>query len=98
MSEFHTLSPSPSPAGDKPRWYLARDGERQGPLTTAKLYAMAGEDRLETSDLVWRPGFPAWRQAGEVAGLLSPPPLPQGMRAVPSAETAPPPLPFASGE
>ena len=76
MSEFHTLSPSPSPAGDKPRWYLARDGERQGPLTTAKLYAMAGE----------------------VAGLLSPPPLPQGIRAMPSAEPAPPPLPFASGE
>jgi hypothetical protein len=97
MSEFHTLSPAPSP-GDKPRWYLARDGERQGPLTTAKLYAMAGEDRLETSDLVWRPGFPAWRQAGEVAGLLSPPPLPQGIRAMPSAETPPPPLPFASGE
>ena len=96
MSELHTLSPTPSPAADRPRWYLARDGERQGPLTTAKLYAMAGEDRLDPTDLVWRPGFPAWRQAGEVAGLLSPPPLPQGMRAIAGAEA--PPLSFASGE
>jgi GYF domain 2 len=99
MSDIYNLPPYAPASTEKPRWYLARGGERQGPLTNSKLYAMAADDHIEMTDLVWRPGFPAWKPAGEVAGLLTPPPLPQGMKG-PSAPEAdrPPPLPVASGQ
>ncbi len=77
MTSVYFPAASSSPLSEKPRWYLARGGERQGPLPASKLFALAGEDKLEPSDLVWRPGFLGWRTAGEVPGLLIPPPLPQ---------------------
>lgn len=78
MSDIFQLPDSPSASTEKPRWYLARGNERHGPFPDSKLYALAGEDRIELGDLVWRPGFLAWTYASEVAGLLTPPPLPQG--------------------
>jgi GYF domain 2 len=87
----------PSMAGEKPRWHLARSGERHGPFTDSKLFALAGEDMIEPGDLVWRPGFTAWAQATDVPGLLTPPPLPQGMKTQPAADSMqPPPMPGAS--
>jgi len=82
----------PSSPTEKPRWYLVRGNERHGPFPDSKLYALAGEDRIEPGDLVWRPGFLAWTQASEVSGLLTPPPLPQGMK------SSPPALPVAVGD
>jgi GYF domain 2 len=86
----------PSMPAEKPRWYLARGGERHGPFTDSKLFALAGEDMIEPGDLVWRPGFTAWTQATEVPGLLTPPPLPQGMKSKPADPAQPPALPGAS--
>jgi hypothetical protein len=82
---------SPAHASQRPRWYLGRGGERHGPITDAKLFALAAEDMIAPSDLVWRPGFLSWVAAGEMPGLLIPPPLPNaiGGRAMPNADPAP---------
>ena len=82
---------SPAHASQRPRWYLGRGGERHGPITDAKLFALAAEDMIAPSDLVWRPGFLSWMSAGEMPGLLIPPPLPNavGGRAMPGADPAP---------
>lgn len=82
---------SPAHASQRPRWYLGRGGERHGPITDAKLFALAAEDMIAPSDLVWRPGFLSWIAAGEMPGLLIPPPLPNAIvgRAMASADPAP---------
>ena len=84
-------SPSPASASQKPRWYLARGGERHGPIADAKLFSLAAEDLIAASDLIWRPGFLSWISAGEMPGLLIPPPLPNslGSRPIASPEPAP---------
>lgn len=81
----------PTSSSQKPRWYLARAGERHGPIGDAKLFSLAAEDLIAPSDLVWRPGFLAWISAGEIPGLLIPPPLPgsAGGRAGSGADPAP---------
>src|SRR5690348_12591459 len=89
---FETATaPSPASASQKPRWYLARGGERHGPIAEAKLFSLAAEDLIAASDLIWRPGFLAWVAAGEVPGLLIPPPLPNslGGRPISSPDLAP---------
>ncbi len=63
----------------RPRWYIARTGEKQGPLTLSAIVALAENDAIEPDDLVWRPGFLAWIEAGQVPGLLIPPPLPEAI-------------------
>ncbi|HKT17414.1 MAG TPA: DUF4339 domain-containing protein [Stellaceae bacterium] len=87
----NATSSSPAHASPRPRWYLARGGERHGPIADAKLFALAAEDMIAPSDLVWRPGFLSWVSAGEMPGLLIPPPLPNaiGGRAMASADPAP---------
>ncbi len=82
----------PASSSKKPRWYLARAGERHGPIDDAKLFSLAGQDLIAATDLVWRPGFLAWISAGEVPGLLIPPPLPNslGGRSMPDLDDAPP--------
>jgi hypothetical protein len=72
----------------RPRWYVARSGERQGPFTLAAIAALAENDAIEPDDLVWRPGFLAWIEAAQVPGLLIPPPLPEAIAA--PAKTAAP--------
>lgn len=77
MTSRYLPAASSPPLSEKPRWHLARGGEPRGPLPASKLIALAGEDKLDPTDLVWRPGFLGWRKADEVPGLLIPPPLPQ---------------------
>lgn len=58
-------------------WYFSRNGERYGPLTSAKLKELATKRRLARTDLVWRDGMNDWTQAGEIKGLFpSPAPPP----------------------
>jgi uncharacterized protein DUF4339 len=87
----NATSPSSVHTSQKPRWYLGRGGERHGPITDAKLFSLAAEDMIAVSDLVWRPGFLSWVAAGEMPGLLIPPPLPNaiGGRAMAGADPAP---------
>lgn len=68
-------------------WYYVKQGQRQGPLTTDALKALAATGQLQRSDLVWRDGMSEWAQGGSVAELF-----PQ------TAPTASPsPAPSASG-
>lgn len=62
-------------------YFVALDGQQQGPCTIAELGALVQQRRLLADTLVWRSGMSDWvRGADEpaVAGLLAqlPPPLP----------------------
>jgi len=70
---------TPAAAG----YFVALDGQQQGPYTVAELGALVQQRRLLADTLVWRSGMKDWvRGADEpaVAGLLAqlPPPLPAG--------------------
>jgi GYF domain 2 len=74
-----TALPPPAPSQEavaRRQWYLGQAGESRGPYAFAEMVAMAGADRVDAADLVWRPGFRHWVPADTIAGLLSPPPIP----------------------
>lgn len=55
-------------------WFCVIKGERRGPLAWEALRDYAAHGELQTNDFVWTPAFgDAWKQAGEVPGLI---PLP----------------------
>lgn len=51
-------------------WYYTQSNERKGPVTPAKLKAMADEGWLIPTDLVWKKGMPNWVPAEKVRGLF----------------------------
>ena len=51
-------------------WYYTQSNERKGPVSPAKLKAMADEGWLIPTDLVWKKGMPNWVPAGKVRGLF----------------------------
>src|SRR5512134_59799 len=51
------------------QWYIAREGKQHGPLSDAELRMFVAGGHLQPADLVWRPGFADWRQAGSVFSL-----------------------------
>lgn len=63
-------------------WYYARNGQRMGPVEEAEIQRLAETGHLAGTDLVWKPGLPEWRQAGQMPELASffrpaaPPPPP----------------------
>jgi hypothetical protein len=59
------------------QWFVSRDGQRQGPLTSQQLKAAADAGQLSPSDLVWKEGLAEWAKASGVRGLFasSPPPI-----------------------
>lgn len=72
-------APPPLPAA----WYVAVNGQQQGPWTAAQLADSAGQGQLTAGTLVWSAGMPAWQPAGQVPQLATyfaapavPPPLP----------------------
>lgn len=70
-------------------WHVVVDGAQQGPLTKAEVSELLGGGTLIGSDLIWRPGFSAWRSVSEVNEFWRPPPPPM-------PGTAPPPIPTAA--
>jgi uncharacterized protein DUF4339 len=50
----------------KPSWYIARGDKRWGPLADRELLLLAERGGLKTDDLLWRPGFQAWKPVREV--------------------------------
>jgi hypothetical protein len=54
-------------------WYLLRSGTQSGPFAKQTIIEFVRKAGLSPSDYVWRPGWEAWVQAGEVEGLFSPP-------------------------
>ncbi len=78
-------------------WYLGRNGEQHGPFAFAEIVSFAGDETIDSNDLVWRPGFSHWVPVNSVSGLLSPPPLPVATGVAVNAD-APPPLPLEGGK
>jgi hypothetical protein len=64
---------------DQGGWYIARDDQQVGPLTAAEMREFIRCGHLNSADHVWRLGFDNWQRAGDVPGLLQPPPrMPRG--------------------
>jgi len=73
----------PAPSSQH-QWYLARDGEQYGPLSDPELAKFVELGHLQPTDLLWREGFPDWRQAQVVF-----PPLAAGAGGRKEGATAP---------
>lgn len=77
---------SAAPAGPPPlpqeQWYLAVNGQQQGPFPTAALHSHVANGTLTPDTLVWKNGMAQWtpaRQVPELAPFFTPqgpPPLP----------------------
>lgn len=61
-------------------WYYAKGGQKQGPITSEQLRALAKSGALEATDLVWTEGMKDWKKASSVKGLI------------PLSQSVPPPL------
>jgi membrane protease subunit (stomatin/prohibitin family) len=73
--------PMPPPIPQAPAFFIAFNGQQQGPFDIPTLSAKAREGALTRQTLVWRQGMPNWTPAGQVAELASlfvsvPPPIP----------------------
>jgi len=85
------------------RWYVSRNGQKDGPHSDSELKAMAANGTLTATDLIWREGMPSWVEAGRIRGLLpqpsspgktgaSPPPLPPASQSAGRAASPSPPV------
>lgn len=67
-----SAGPPPPPL----QWHYLEGAETRGPLGREALARAVREGRLRADTLVWTPGMPDWRPAGELralAGLFAPP-------------------------
>lgn len=53
-------------------FFLCRGEKQSGPHTLDELRAMASNQQISNSDLLWRNGWTGWRLASEVPGVLTP--------------------------
>lgn len=72
------------------QWYVGRQGNREGPMSSADLRRLAATGLLAPSDLVWRDGMTDWVAAGSIRGLfaVAEPSLVPGVPANPYASPA----------
>jgi hypothetical protein len=74
---------------DGPTWFLARDGQQYGPITSAEMKKIIELGQLADTDLVWNETLTEWAPAQVAIDALSPPaPAPR-----PASELPPPPQP-----
>jgi hypothetical protein len=52
------------------QWFYSRNGDMRGPVTGAKLKALAEAGKLLPSDLIWKEGMSSWVSASKVKGLF----------------------------
>jgi hypothetical protein len=52
-------------------WYYIRDGQSVGPVSRAQLVAELLRSPSWHQEHVWKPGYPAWQEAGSVDELSS---------------------------
>jgi membrane protease subunit (stomatin/prohibitin family) len=72
---------TPPPLPGNAQYFVAVNGQQQGPFTVAVLQQMAQQGTLTRESLVWKQGMQSWSKAGEVTDLSTvfgstPPPLP----------------------
>ena len=70
-------------------YWVARAGQKQGPLPLAEVQKMLAEGRLAATDLAWGEGMPAW---APVLQVLPPPPPPAAPAYPPTPNYAQPQL------
>jgi GYF domain 2 len=59
-------------AGDDPAWHFNPKGQsKQGPVSSSVLKAMVAEGKLQSDDLVWKPGMALWVPASRIQGLTN---------------------------
>lgn len=73
--------PPPPPIPGQEPFFIAVNGQQQGPFTPSVLQQMASSGQFDKNTLVWKQGMTGWEVAGNVAALVSvfanvPPPLP----------------------
>ncbi len=76
-----TGNQAPPPLPNAAAYFIAVNGQQQGPLTLASLQQMLQQGTFSRDSLVWKQGMSAWIKAGELPELASlfgtvPPPLP----------------------
>lgn len=72
---------APPPIPGASSFYIAINGQQQGPFGMEQLRSMVSQGQVNRETLLWKQGMPAWVKAGEVAEVSSlfgtvPPPLP----------------------
>lgn len=75
-----TSTPPPMPGGAV-QYFVAVNGQQQGPFGLDQLKAGVSQGQITKDSLVWKQGMAAWAKAGEVTEISSifgstPPPLP----------------------
>lgn len=72
-----------APTSQAPVWYVARNGQQQGPLPEAELLRRHAAGEIAPTDLVWCAGWPNWRSAADVfaAPAAAPAPAPMAPQA-----------------
>ena len=73
---------APPPIPSAPSYYMAVNGQQQGPYTVQQLAQLAQSGQLTAQTLVWTQGMAAWTPAGSIQNLAAlfmtntPPPIP----------------------
>jgi membrane protease subunit (stomatin/prohibitin family) len=75
--------PGPPPLAKPSSYYIATNGQQNGPFETQSLTDKITSGQLTRQTLVWKQGMPQWTEAEKVPELASlfagsPPPLPKG--------------------
>ena len=79
VNQAQMAPPPPPPAG--PTYFLAVNGQRQGPFDAQTLQQMAMQGTFTAATMVWTAGMAGWQAANTVPALATlfaavPPPLP----------------------
>lgn len=72
---------TPPPMQGPPSYFVAVNGQQQGPFPVPTLQQMVGQGTLTKETMVWTQGMAAWTAAGQVNELsgifpIAPPPMP----------------------
>jgi membrane protease subunit (stomatin/prohibitin family) len=72
---------SPPPIPGVAQYYIAVNGQQQGPYSMQTIQQMIQNGSIAKETLIWKQGMPAWTKAGDVSEVNSffaavPPPLP----------------------
>ena len=58
------VAPPPLPAATQ--WFVAINGQQQGPLAAAAMSGLVAQGQMTSASLVWSAGMPGWQPAAQV--------------------------------
>ena len=78
------------------KWFWAHDGQKNGPVESTEIHALARSGRLLPTDLIWKEGLADWVEARKVKGLFpdGPPVLPPRVPPITNYQSNQPPPPM----